>query len=343
MLSMSAVPLSSLPGFSYQIHNFYDEEVMMYTKKTYCSCSASQLKSENVMGIEARSLKIVKDLQSKGINMYSEKRIAALYQFLLDLGLESKTIEGQLLETPHLLSFAIKSWTDTCEVFLEHGLSSRTILQNIAVNPQFLQVKPSKLGQTLFKYREIKIGKHNILSLINRYPELFSYKPQQIQKRLGLVSSIFPPTEFKSVIWNNPNILVERWKDVMDKIMYIHTEMGLDQPHLANSKALALSFLEIKTRHQFLYRAGLYKTPNLLRDKQSHKRNHSLSDIMDTNAAYFAKKVARLTEEEYNVFASIMKEEEKLLLSDSEENDSDDSDYDDDDDDDSTVVNDELQ
>ncbi|KAG7173135.1 uncharacterized protein LOC121861026 isoform X2 [Homarus americanus] len=310
-------------GLSYELNSLCSRKTMLYGKLTYCSSYKFQEDIDDKLDVKARSWKIFSELQAKGLHKYSEKHTASLYQLLLDLGIKSSTIEAQLTATPDILGYSIKNWSDTCEVMVENGLSGINILQSIALYPQLLLVKPSTLRQTLLQYQEITVGKHNLLSLVIRYPALYLFPPRAVKKRMGLLSSMFPPTELKTLIRNNPNILTDKWETISKKIMYIHEEMGLEQPHLAASKALRKPLLHIKTRHQFLYRAGIYKTPNLLRDKQSHKRNASLSDIMDTSDKYFANRVARLTDLEYSVFACMMKEEEEL-----EHSYSDDSDFD---------------
>ncbi|XP_066947923.1 transcription termination factor 4, mitochondrial [Macrobrachium rosenbergii] len=96
--------------------------------------------------------------------------------------------------------------------------------------------------------------------------------------------------------------------------------MGLEQAQIAASEALQKSLFHIKVRHQFLYRAGLYKTPELAKDSKSHKQNADLSLITDTSNKFFVNKIARLTESEYEVFYRMMKEEHDLM-SDDEESD----------------------
>ncbi|KAK8721473.1 hypothetical protein OTU49_012737 [Cherax quadricarinatus] len=310
--------LNSRLGFICQPRNFYG--AVIWHRKQACSTYVSQSDNINNINIKERSLKILNKLQSKGIYKYCcEKHTAELYQLLLDLGIKSKTIETQILNQPDILGFTIKHWTDICEVFVDNGISSTTILQNIALQPQILKLKPSALRQIILKYREIKVGTHNVLPLINRYPMLYLCPPEHIKKRLELLASLFPPSDLRLLISNNPEVLFNKWEDIMKKIMYIHKEMGLEQPHMTDCSVFTRSLFHIKTRHQFLHRAGLYKFPNLKKDKDSYKINSSLSDIMDTTDKYFANKVAKLSDEEYAVFVSIMEEEEKLLQSDEED------------------------
>ncbi|XP_071525503.1 transcription termination factor 4, mitochondrial [Panulirus ornatus] len=313
---------SSHLGINFPSSNSYYLKLSHQRVLLYCSYSEGQVGSNNEVDFVARTRNILQAVHSKEISGsgYSEKEVASLYEFLMNLGIKSETIEAQFLETPDILKYPLYKWNEACEVMEENGLSSSRILQNVALCPEILKIKSSSLSDKLVQYRQIALGKDSFLSLLNRYPVLFLCQPHQIKKRVMLLRSIFPPPIFKPLIVNNPNILVENWEDVMEKIMYIHKVMGLEQPQLAFSKTLRRSLLHIKIRHQFLFRAGLYITPNLEKDRRSHLRNASLSDIMDTSDTYFANRVARLTDHEYKVFSSIMEEEESGY-SDSEESD----------------------
>lgn len=134
----------------------------------YCSYSEAQERSDNEVDIKARASKIFSAMQSKGFPGYSEKDTASLYQFLLNLGIRSTTIEAQFLETPDILKFPVNRWNETCEIMEENGLSSSKILQSVALCPDILKIKPSTLSDNLLQYSQIKIGRHNLLSLLNR-------------------------------------------------------------------------------------------------------------------------------------------------------------------------------
>uniref|UniRef100_A0A0P4W529 Uncharacterized protein n=1 Tax=Scylla olivacea TaxID=85551 RepID=A0A0P4W529_SCYOL len=279
--------------------------------KQFCSVASTEQNDTNLVDVEARVSVVVNDLCMRGITQYRKAQVTCLYQLLLDLGIKAETIEAQLLEMPHLLSHSHKAWTNTCEVMVESGIPSLRILQSIALHPELLKVKVSLLQDKLLLYRQINIGKLNGLSLVTRYPVLLLLDPSHLKSRLLSLDAMFPPASLKNLVHNNPNVLHDSWEDIMAKIMYIHKEMGLEQPQIAAARCLKLPLLHIKTRHLFLFRAGLYKTPNLYKDKQSHRRNPSLNDILDTSDKRFTNRVARLTEQEYGVFKAIMAAEEQ--------------------------------
>lgn len=279
--------------------------------KLFCSETSKEQDHSSFVDVEVQVDKVVNYLCLRTMTQYSRKQVASLYQLLLDMGIKGETIEAQLLETPDLLGFSHKAWTNICEVMVDNGMPSLLILQSIALQPRLLKLKQSFLHERLLHYRQMRVGKMNILTLVMKHPVLLFTEPSQVRGRLESLTALFPPTTLKSLVQNNPNVLTDGWEDIMAKIMYIHKEMGLEQPHIASTMCLTHSLLHIKTRHLFLFRAGIYKTPNLLRDKQSPSRNHSLRNIMDTSDKHFANRIAQLTVLEYNAFKVMMAAEEQ--------------------------------
>ncbi|KAK4292574.1 hypothetical protein Pmani_034662 [Petrolisthes manimaculis] len=267
-----------------------------------------------VINISERTAKLVAALESKKGAKFSEQQVSLLYHHLLDLGVKPRTIEAQLQEMPDLLHHSLDKWRDTSAAMVGCGLTGLTILQNIATTPRLLQMKSRELDNTLMKLHDIHFGKHNLLTLASSHPALYFVPPTALKKRITALHAMFPTADLPTFLRNNPNVLTEDLKTLMDKIMYIHKVMGLEQPHMASCQGLTHSLLHIKTRHQFLYRSGVYKTPNLLRDYRSDKRNPRLSDILDSSDRFFANKVARLTDEEYTTFKAMMVEEEENEL-----------------------------
>ncbi|KAG0714139.1 Transcription termination factor 4, mitochondrial [Chionoecetes opilio] len=278
--------------------------------KQFCSAANKEPEDPSLVDVEAQVGKLVSDLCLRGIAQYPKRQVTSVYQLLLDLGIKTDTIEAQLLEMPDLLGYSHKAWSSTCEVMVENGLPSLRILQSIALQPRLLRVKPSLLHEKLLRYRQMKIGNMSFLTLAMKYPVLLLSEPSMVLGRVEGLRTFFPPTDLKMMVQNNPSVLTDDWDDINAKIMYIHQEMGLEQPHIAACKCMRRSLLHIKTRHLFLLRAGLYKTPNLYRDKQSYRRNASLSDILDTTDKRFSNRVARMTDMEYEVFKVMMAGEE---------------------------------
>ncbi|XP_050739925.1 transcription termination factor 4, mitochondrial-like isoform X2 [Eriocheir sinensis] len=234
-----------------------------------------------------------------------------IFKILLALEISPQTIADQLTETPDLLDHTPKAWRETSSVLADHELPGLKILQSVAMVPDILSVRPETLNQTLTTYRFMSVGRQSVVRHVGRNPMLCLTNPKKVKRKLLTLSQMFPPTEFKLLLKKNPNVLTDPFDDTMAKILYVHEVMGLEQPHIASSRCLRQPLAHLRARHTFLVRAGLYRKPNLLKDKQSHRRNPSLEMIMDTSDRHFANRVARLSTEEYDVFKRMMEEEEE--------------------------------
>ncbi|KAK7013625.1 hypothetical protein SK128_024785 [Halocaridina rubra] len=290
-------------------------------------CTNLHLES-NEPDMKDKATQIYRVIKSKDPDVCPESDFIDLYLYLLDFGIKATTVEDQFIETTDLLKHRLDRWTSVMEIFKEHSIPIDLVFRNVVLFPYLLECSLPVLQQNLALYSEMYIGKQSLLSTVQRYPELYFYRPKAVAKRMNMLHSIFPPAELKMVIKNNPNILTENWNSISEKIMYIHKEMGLEQPHIAACECLRKSLIHIKTRHQFLLRAGLYKKPNILRDKGSVRNNHSLSLIMDTSNRSFANKIAKLSEYEYDVFYCMIKEEDELQDAENEDESDAESDFD---------------
>ncbi|XP_064122763.1 uncharacterized protein LOC135226980 [Macrobrachium nipponense] len=267
-----------------------------------------------------KGLELFETLHGKGIDNRHRNSFLSLYQYLLDFGVDQKTLQSQFLGTPDLVKYPVSQWKNFCEVMVSGGMPADIAFKNIVYCPDILQINRKALEQHIEKLSLIYIGNHSLLDLVQSNPRVFAFPPKAIVGRLRKLSTMFVPGDLKVLVKNNPSIVTDKWDTVNEKILYIHEMMGLEQAQIAASEALQKSLFHIKVRHQFLYRAGLYKTPDLAKDKKSYKQNADLSLIMDTSNKFFVNKIARLTEPEYEVFYRMMKEEHDSI-SDDEDSD----------------------
>lgn len=116
---------------------------------------------------------------------------------------------------------------------------------------------------------------------------------------------------------------------------YVYFRMGVKQAEMVKSRLFRFTLDEVRCRHCFLERRGLYQTPD--KKGQTIIINPKLESILKADQDTFLTEVAKASAEEYDVFQRLMarewKEEEQHYGS-IEANSSDyDYDYDDADDD----------
>lgn len=109
---------------------------------------------------------------------------------------------------------------------------------------------------------------------------------------------------------------------------YVFFRMGVKQEEIVKSKLFRCSLEEVRHRHCFLERRGLYQTPD--KNGQTTIVNPKLDCILNVDEETFLTQLAKASAEEYDVFKRLVarewKEEERQLLSSEAESDDDDDD-----------------
>ena len=83
--------------------------------------------------------------------------------------------------------------------------------------------------------------------------------------------------------------------------------MGVKQAEMVKSKLFRFSLEEVRCRHCFLERRGLYQTPD--KKGQTLAENPKLSQILHLDSEAYLTHVARATAEEYDTFGKMMERE----------------------------------
>lgn len=118
---------------------------------------------------------------------------------------------------------------------------------------------------------------------------------------------------------------------------YVYFRMGVKQAEMVKCRLFRYSLDEVRCRHTFLERRGLYETPD--KKGQTTIINPSLDSILNVDQDTFLAHVAQASAEEYDVFKRLAAREwqEEELQQGRTEPDSDDEDDDEDVDDDDDI------
>ncbi|XP_010180305.1 PREDICTED: transcription termination factor 4, mitochondrial-like, partial [Mesitornis unicolor] len=101
---------------------------------------------------------------------------------------------------------------------------------------------------------------------------------------------------------------------------YVYFRMGVKQKEMVKARLFRVPFAELRNRHIFLERRGLYQTPH---KGQIETNNPKLKDILQLPEKDFLASLARSTAEEYEVFKKLLAQEEKEEEEEEEEEDRD--------------------
>lgn len=94
--------------------------------------------------------------------------------------------------------------------------------------------------------------------------------------------------------------------------------MGVQQKEMVKARLFRMPFAELRNRHIFLERRGLYQTPH---KGQTQTSNPKLKDILQLPEKDFLASLARSTPEEYEVFKKLLAQEEEEEEEDDEDED----------------------
>ena len=92
--------------------------------------------------------------------------------------------------------------------------------------------------------------------------------------------------------------------------------MGVRQKEMVKARLFRTPFAELRNRHVFLERRGLYRTPH---KGQSQSGNPALRDVLRPTEGDFVAGVARASPDEYEVFKRLLAREEEEMEEEEEE------------------------
>lgn len=89
-------------------------------------------------------------------------------------------------------------------------------------------------------------------------------------------------------------------------LQYVYFRMGVKQAEIVKSKLFRVTLEEVRNRHCFLERRGLYETPD--KNGQTMIINPKLDSVLNCDEDTFLK-VAKASAEEYGVFKRLVDRE----------------------------------
>ncbi|XP_022184751.1 uncharacterized protein LOC111044008 [Nilaparvata lugens] len=220
-----------------------------------------------------------------------------------------------------------------------YGLDRNFLVESIEVNPNVLSVDPNRMDKVACQLTQFGFGKELLESIFTHYPEICTTSTERLNDSLlfwskanfgdrlmyGILNShpelidkldsssserirvLLPYLEsHKNIavaILNNPSVLFEAWETLEAKLEYLNS-INIMSEKVAISGGLGLTLDQIKTRFEFLKRAGVYRDVQL-KKKMLNKLNPKIEKILSTNDEDFARNVARLSLIEFETFTEL--------------------------------------
>lgn len=220
-------------------------------------------------------------------------------------------IEELLKATPELNNTNVDSWQNTLAALKQEGFSPQNFSLIISQNPKLLITNPKKISNSIDSWRSLQFANEKqTLQFLEKNPELIHLEvSREVFRRFQIIKEfVGGGSNMLKLLTICPSVLLQNVSTLQEKIDYFQNIMKIEPVEVYKSEALSLSLDEIKTRHVFLKRLGLYVVKKK-KDPNEISKNPKLHQITDTSDRRFASKVCYVTPEEFEVFQEMFKKE----------------------------------
>lgn len=238
----------------------------------------------------------------------TDTTVIALMKAAFDLGIETYEMEKHITKKPELLRATPDQWVRILKRLLHHGFDGPIAVAMISKCPSLLNMREEKLTKGILVWMSCQFGEQLMLELLSTYPELIEIPQKTVLSCVRFLSAFMESRpRVGKMLLRAPNIITQDWRELKVKLEYLNN-LHVDKSEIASTGVLRLSTHEIKTRHEFLIRAGLYKIPNKKQTKRSIK-NPGLNEIVNSSKIEFANKLGGMSFTEFEVFSEIYEKE----------------------------------
>ncbi|XP_005425171.1 transcription termination factor 4, mitochondrial [Geospiza fortis] len=119
---------------------------------------------------------------------------------------------------------------------------------------------------------------------------------------------LFTAEQLREVLGTCPAVLLEEPSTLYHQFQYAYFRMGVQQKEMVKARLFQMPFAELRNRHIFLERRGLYETPH---KGQTQTSNPKLKEILQLPEKDFLASLAYSTPEEFEVFKKLLAREEE--------------------------------
>ncbi|XP_053929856.1 transcription termination factor 4, mitochondrial [Cuculus canorus] len=190
------------------------------------------------------------------------------------------------------------------------GLSAAAALRVLERSPALLRDPAERLRERAAELRRLGLHGGQLERALSRCPQLLTVPRRQLAaaERVLREQCLLTAEQLREVLASSPATLLEEPHRIHRHFQYAYFRMGVRQKEMVKACLFRMPFAELKNRHIFLERRGLYQTPQ---KGQTQTDNPKLKDILQLPEKDFLASVARSTLEEYEVFKKLLAREEE--------------------------------
>ncbi|XP_027753469.1 transcription termination factor 4, mitochondrial isoform X2 [Empidonax traillii] len=190
------------------------------------------------------------------------------------------------------------------------GLSAEAALALLEQSPALLRLPTERLRERAEELRRLGLDGGRLQRAVSRCPQLFAVPRKRLAAAVRLLRErcLFTAEQLRDVLGTCPAVLLEEPRTLHHHFQYAYFRMGVRQKEMVKARLFQMPFAELRNRHIFLERRGLYETPY---KGQIQTSNPKLKDILQLPEKDFLANLACSTAEEYEVFKKLLAREEE--------------------------------
>ncbi|XP_010793655.1 transcription termination factor 4, mitochondrial [Notothenia coriiceps] len=254
---------------------------------------------------------------------------------LVDMGFTDSQAEQISDATSKLRgTSASKHALSTLTALFVLGLNPSSVLKVLEKCPELYTINELQLQQRVGNMRKLGLVEGSLQRVVSHFPQILTVPVKTVKHMVLLLREKcqFTSQQVTDILRDSPAVILEDKEQLEYKFQYVYYRMGVKQADMVKSRLFRYTLEEVRCRHCFLERRGLYQTPD--KKGQTTIINSKLDSILKIDLDTFLTDVANGSAEEYEVFQRLMAREwqEEEQLQGSIEADSDDDEEEDEED-----------
>ncbi|XP_072220105.1 transcription termination factor 4, mitochondrial [Leuresthes tenuis] len=199
----------------------------------------------------------------------------------------------------------------TLTVLFVLGLNPTSVLKMLDKCPELYTVKEAQLQQRISNLRKLGLVEGSLQRMVVHYPKILALRVKSVKNVVMFLREkcLFTAQQVTDILRDSPAVALEDLGELEYKFQYVYFRMGVKQREMVKCRLFRLTLDEVRCRHSFLERRGLYQTPD--KKGQTTIVNPKLDSVLNVDRDTFVTHVAQASAEEYDVFQKLLAREWK--------------------------------
>ncbi|KAK5859908.1 hypothetical protein PBY51_021425 [Eleginops maclovinus] len=250
-------------------------------------------------------------LHDRELNPLSRQPVTELsLPSLVDMGFTDSQAEQMYEATSKLRGTSTsKHALSTLTALFVLGLNPSSVQKILEKCPELYTVTESQFQQRIGNMRKLGLVEGSLQRVVSHYPQILTVPVKTVKNVVLFLKEkcLFTFQQVTDLLRDSPAVVLEDRGQLEYKFQYVYFRMGIKQAEMVKSRLFRYTLEEVRCRHCFLERRGLYQTPD--KKGQTMIINPKLDSILHFDQDTFLTNVANASAEEYEVFQRLMARE----------------------------------